>query len=1232
MFNTMKRKMFFRLTAVCLMAVSVLIACTKDYGSDIKKLQDDMDKLSAQVSKLQECIDNGCVITDVTPIDNGVKVTLSNGKDPFYIYNGKDGKDGEVGDDGKDGKDGTVWKIGDNGNWWSSTEGQPFVDTGMASRGPKGDTGKSAYEVAKDNGFNGTEAEWLASLKGEPGDKGDTGDYYYPCTEKDSENYGKWIKVDGASGTPTVTDQYWLPEGTLTAVWNEDDQTLEIHNVEGAEEGIVLISLATSLTSLAVIPDLWDGNLGMPKATVYSLYPSYREFYKYMYQRGGENDAKSMRLMYMFNWNGVDYGVDPLNMGWKCFFATLWCTYLGKTNPPADNGYDQNYYMEGFDLTSPKCIWRDQKYRFSGWDEFSFEELVSLFDDLFFNDMASRLNALAEHTDFITRQFPVSPLNLKYRINPAGASLTDYQFNMIDRSLKVETKAEGDNRAKAVAKLEVEKASADQLNVTGYINYFKYFADQPYDWFMSMFGAKVARSWNIYGWKDGGWEEYLRNIPDGKKESVAQEVPYGEWSSGYYMDVRGLDLYMKELGINYETIVALEASKNGRGAEAIVSDYASVDMKFVSPIWTAYNHRCPERIVDQWFMPATAWNTWYNLNIENDFLVAGETYDVAAHMRFADPYYGRLESLGFKVKYEFYPYSAANSAPAHAWNEGTGNGTGNEVHGEGENTVWSAWDKINCTADGKVTVKTDEDGNFVPGAIGKFVAITADASIWNEATGTWYTSGCTGLAWPPFNNWNGMVDEFAAQYILLIVPNNNDCIEVIYDLGDVDYLALSKVFKSPAPIVSQDPGEPHDWSQALVMDMEGFNNVYKTDPTAPAVTGFSAQYAHDAAAMFTVTLSNQIALGPGTVTYYFTPDKNEYAPIKYTFKWNVVINWAETEPILHEDYILYDDNPANTKLTKTIINPDPATLDAWKDYRTVSTDLTKVPYVDSIVSVKGKKVGEGWKPQSSIKEHIHDYGQYLDLQANIADLSMSIDWANTKNSAGEQLATTSAEIITPDGAMAPTYKLQEILMKENFKAYEQYRDYLINITVKLKTGTSKVVKAYIVRFINPFKLKVTDVVLHTHREDWCAKRANIQLLDAQSGAVVYDFQTNVIDASYRDLYPGILEAIQDPANMPTWKIAEPLDPSFGEPGEFLRVDPTTGWFYWRNAGTNLQNDKTTTYEVRMNLPALAELADTGEITVLNVPHSYVFHKECDPDNPTPQPNENGRPVWEVVFN
>jgi hypothetical protein len=39
-----------------------------------------------------------------------------------------------------------------------------------------GKDGKSAYEVALDNGFKGTEAEWLESLRGEQGFTGEKGD------------------------------------------------------------------------------------------------------------------------------------------------------------------------------------------------------------------------------------------------------------------------------------------------------------------------------------------------------------------------------------------------------------------------------------------------------------------------------------------------------------------------------------------------------------------------------------------------------------------------------------------------------------------------------------------------------------------------------------------------------------------------------------------------------------------------------------------------------------------------------------------------------------------------------------------------------------------------------------------------------------------------------------------------------------------------------------------------
>lgn len=46
--------------------------------------------------------------------------------------------------------------------------------TGKGTKGDPGPVGKSAYQVAVDGGFKGTEAEWLASLKGAKGEAGTT--------------------------------------------------------------------------------------------------------------------------------------------------------------------------------------------------------------------------------------------------------------------------------------------------------------------------------------------------------------------------------------------------------------------------------------------------------------------------------------------------------------------------------------------------------------------------------------------------------------------------------------------------------------------------------------------------------------------------------------------------------------------------------------------------------------------------------------------------------------------------------------------------------------------------------------------------------------------------------------------------------------------------------------------------------------------------------------------------
>lgn len=64
-------------------------------------------------------------------------------------------------------------------------------------QGRQGEDGKSAYEIAKEHGFTGSEAEWLESLKGTGGDK-----HYVHKQETASDT---WEVTHGLGKEPAVT-------------------------------------------------------------------------------------------------------------------------------------------------------------------------------------------------------------------------------------------------------------------------------------------------------------------------------------------------------------------------------------------------------------------------------------------------------------------------------------------------------------------------------------------------------------------------------------------------------------------------------------------------------------------------------------------------------------------------------------------------------------------------------------------------------------------------------------------------------------------------------------------------------------------------------------------------------------------------------------------------------------------------------------------------------------------
>lgn len=90
------------------------------------------------------------------------------------------------------GKSGDVYLNTANGDFYKKTDAWAKIGVLMGPEGDQGADGRSAYQIAVQNGFEGTEQEWLASLKGPKGDKGDPGEQGEP---------GK----DGADGFGTET-------------------------------------------------------------------------------------------------------------------------------------------------------------------------------------------------------------------------------------------------------------------------------------------------------------------------------------------------------------------------------------------------------------------------------------------------------------------------------------------------------------------------------------------------------------------------------------------------------------------------------------------------------------------------------------------------------------------------------------------------------------------------------------------------------------------------------------------------------------------------------------------------------------------------------------------------------------------------------------------------------------------------------------------------------------------
>lgn len=180
---------------------------------------------------------------------------------------GPQGEKGDTGEQGEPGKSAYELAVasgfeGTEAEWLTSLKGEkgdigeqgPKGDTGdQGLPGPQGDTGKnglSAYEVAKSAGYTGTEAEWLASLKGSQGEPGIQGPKGDPGEKGEAGTAGPQGN-DGEDGV-SVTSASVNDSGHLIITLS-NGQNLDAGLVKGADG--TSINIKGDLSSSADLPN-----------------------------------------------------------------------------------------------------------------------------------------------------------------------------------------------------------------------------------------------------------------------------------------------------------------------------------------------------------------------------------------------------------------------------------------------------------------------------------------------------------------------------------------------------------------------------------------------------------------------------------------------------------------------------------------------------------------------------------------------------------------------------------------------------------------------------------------------------------------------------------------------------------------------------------------------------------------------------------------------------------------
>ena len=177
-----------------------------------------LKKLDEKAAGLQNGKDGFSPKVKTEQMESGVVITIvdADGETSATLHNGANGEKGS-----------SAYQIaveqgyqGSESDWLSSLKGDKGEKGNTGAKGNPGQDsaeGKSAYAIAVEHGYENSEDEWLLSLKGEKGDTGERGEKGDAGVDgKDGFSPIANVVKDGSITTITITDKNGTTTVTLT--------------------------------------------------------------------------------------------------------------------------------------------------------------------------------------------------------------------------------------------------------------------------------------------------------------------------------------------------------------------------------------------------------------------------------------------------------------------------------------------------------------------------------------------------------------------------------------------------------------------------------------------------------------------------------------------------------------------------------------------------------------------------------------------------------------------------------------------------------------------------------------------------------------------------------------------------------------------------------------------------------------------------------------------------------